>query len=81
MREELGDWDWHTYTIDAMYKREDNSWEPTIQYRELYSMLCADSYGKENRKRGDICIHIADSLGYTVETNNIGKQLYSTKIN
>ena len=44
-------------------------------------MLCADSYGKENRKRGDICIHIADSLGYTVETNNIGKQLYSTKIN
>ena len=42
-------------------------------------MLCADLYGKENQKRGDICIHKADSLCYTVETNNIGKQLYSNK--
>ena len=28
---------------------------------------------------GDICIHIADSLFYTAETNNVVKQLYSNK--
>ena len=29
--------------------------------RELYSVLCGDLNGKEIQKRGDICIHIADS--------------------
>ena len=28
---------------------------------------------------GNICIHIADSLCYTTETNKIVKQLYSNK--
>ena len=39
-----------------------------------------DLSGKEIQKRGDICIHIADSLCCTVETNDIVKQLYSNKI-
>ena len=33
----------------------------------------------KGRGYGDICIHIADSLCYTAETNNIVKQLYSNK--
>ena len=64
--DELGDWDWHIYTI--MYKI-DNLWQPNIQHRELYSMLCGDQNGKEIPKREDICIHIADSLCCTAETN------------
>ena len=39
------------------------------QHRELYSVLCGDLSGKEIWKRGDLCIHIADSLCCTVETN------------
>ena len=35
----------------------------------LYSKLCGDLNGKEIQKRGDICIHTADSLGCAVETN------------
>ena len=34
---------------------------------------------KKIQKRGVACIHIADSLSYTIEANNIGKQLYSNK--
>ena len=30
-------------------------------------MLCGDLNGKEVQKRGDICIHIADSHCYTAE--------------
>ena len=33
------------------------------------SVLCGDLNGKEIQKRGDICIHIADALSCTVETN------------
>ena len=46
-------------------------WEPTVQHRELYSVLCGDLNGKEIQKRGDIYIHIADSLCCTAETNTI----------
>ena len=35
-----------------------------------------DLNGKEIQKRGDICIHIANSLCCLAENNNI-KQLYS----
>ena len=42
-------------------------------------MLCVDLNGKEVQKRGDINIHKMDSLCYTVETNNIVKQIYSNK--
>ena len=34
-----------------------------------YSVLCGDPNGKEIQRREDICIHIADSLCCTVETN------------
>ena len=42
-------------------------------------MLCGDLNRKEIQNRGDIYIHMADSLCYTVETNNTVKQLYSNK--
>ena len=32
-------------------------------------MLYGDLSGKEVKKRGDICVHIADSLCYIAETN------------
>ena len=66
--EELSHWDWHIYTIDTMYKT-DNQGEPAVLPRELYYMLCADLNGKEIQEGGDICIHITDSLSCTVETN------------
>ena len=63
---ELEHWDWHIYPM--MYKI-DNEWEPTLQCREPYSMLCGDLNGRENQKRGDTCICIADSLCYRAEIN------------
>ena len=51
--------------------KTDNSWEPTVEHRELYSVLSGDLNGKEIQKTGDICICIADSLYCTVETNTI----------
>ena len=47
--------------------------------QELYLMLCGDINGKEIQKRGDICIHVADSLCCTAETN-ILNQLHFNKI-
>ena len=35
--------------------------------QEPYSVLCGDLNEKEIQKGGDICIHIADSLCYTLE--------------
>ena len=51
--------------------------QPTPRYGREGS---GDRKGKEIQKRGDICIHIADSLCCTVETN-IVRQIYSNKIN
>ena len=55
--------------------KTDSQWEPDIQHRELSSMLCGDQKGEmgegEAQEREDICIHIADSLRCTVETNII----------
>ena len=56
---ELGDWDWHIHIVGTMYKIK-NWWEPTVELRELYSMLYGDQNGKKIPKRGDIRIHIAD---------------------
>ena len=41
----------------------------TNRFRELYSVISGDLSGKEIQKRGDICIHIADSFCCTAETN------------
>ena len=51
-----------------MYKTEKQR-EPTVQHRELYSVLCGDLYGKELQKKGDTCIHVIDSLCCTEKTN------------
>ena len=65
---ELGDWDWRTYTIDTIYKRDNSR---VIQFpvyvRELFSVLNGDLNEKEIQKYGGI--HIADSLSCIVETN------------
>ena len=46
---------------------------PALQVDSLPTELSEKPYsdlnGKEIQKRGDICIHIADSLCYTIETN------------
>ena len=34
-----------------------------------YSVLCDNLNAKEIKKRGDMCMHIADSLYCTAETN------------
>ena len=44
---------------------------PTVQHRELYSILCNDLYEKRISERGDICLGITDSLCCTAETNTI----------
>ena len=53
------------------------------QLEALWSPWGVGQGGSEGDARGrgygDICIHIADSLRYTAETNNIVKQLYSNK--
>ena len=51
-----------------MYETE-NSGEPAVQPRELYSTLCGDLNGEEIQTGGDICIHPADSLPCVTETN------------
>ena len=65
----LGDRDWHIYRTRS---ETENEWEPTVKYREPYSMLCGDINGKEIEKRGVhvyICVCTADSLCYMSETN------------
>ena len=44
-------------------------------------MLCGDLNGKESQKRGDICIHIADSLHCTAETQHCKVTIPQLKIN
>ena len=61
MQDELGDWDWHIYTIDTLYKVDDQ-WEPPVEHREPYSELPGDLNGKEIQKRGDICTHATNSF-------------------
>ena len=58
-RDGLGGWGCHAHT--AMY-RIDDSREPALWYRELYSILSGDLNTKEVQGRGDICIHVADSF-------------------
>ena len=68
--DELGDWDWHIYTSDTMYKI-DEQWAPTVYLRELYPVLCVIFI--KNKQNRDIGICIADSLCCTVETNTTVK--------
>ena len=63
-QEELGDWNWHIYTIETIDKI-DNQWESTVWHRELYLILCGDWMGRKS-KRERICVYQID--GETVET-------------
>lgn len=47
-----------------------NQREPTVQLRELYSMLSSDLNGKEIQKTEDMRIHTVDTLCWTAETNS-----------
>ena len=38
---------------------------------KLYSVVYGDLNGKEIEKRGDIFIHVANSLCYTVDTSTV----------
>ena len=55
-------------TIDDMYKIH-NQRETTVQHGELQVVLSGDLNGKEIQKRGDICIHIANSQVMLVVKN------------
>ena len=48
-----------------------------MKHRELSDNLEGGMGGGETQKGGHICIHIADSLCCTTETNTTLKQLYS----
>ena len=55
-------------------RKIDSLWELAIKHRKLNSVLCSDLDGwdggrQEVQEGGDICIHIADSLCCTAETN------------
>ena len=68
--DELGDLDRRIYT-DTMHKIG-NSREPTVPLRAPFSVLYGDINRKEIKKkktRGYTCIHTADSLCCTAETN------------
>ena len=66
-REGQRNWDWCVYTIDTSYKI-DNLWEAAVELREPYSVSSGDIDGKGIRERGDMCVHVADSLCGTIET-------------
>ena len=65
--------------IDTLLYVTQTTREDLRQSRELYSVLCGDLTRKELYKEGDACIYATDSLGCTAETNNIVKQLHSSK--
>ena len=68
-RDGLGVWDWHVHA--AIYKM-DKQQGPTVEHRELCSVLCNNLNGKRIWKRIDIhvytCICITESLCCTPET-------------
>ena len=73
---------WHIHTTGAMYK-VGNWWEPTVQLRELYSVLCSPKWEENTKKRGHMYMyiymyHTADSLCCTVGTNSASQSNYTT---
>ena len=59
---------WHSGSYTVVYKGDD-WWEPTVELRELCSVLCGDLNGKETQGRGAVWIRIAESLSCTTETS------------
>ena len=64
-------------------RKADSQEEPVIKHRELSSMLCDNldgwDRGRGGQEGGYIWMHVIDSRLCTAETNNIVKQLYSSK--
>ena len=54
--------DIHTLLILWIKQITKKKGEPTVQHRELYSMLRGHLNGKEIQKGGHTCIHIIDPL-------------------
>ena len=52
----------------AIFKM-DNEQGPTVQHRELWSILCNNLNGKRISERIDTCICITESCSCTPETN------------
>ena len=50
--------------------------DENLLYSTGNSVFYGDLGGKEIQKRGDICIHLADSLCYMAETNTIYIYIY-----
>ena len=67
-KDKLGRWNGHTHT--TVYEI-DNQQAPTVYHSELYSIVCNNLYGKEYKKRVDICVCIIDPLCCTPGTNTI----------
>ena len=65
--EQVGLWNWHIYTIDTMYKIE--------------SSVVTWIGRKEVQKGGDICIRMADSFCWILETNTLQSNYNPIKIN
>ena len=63
---ELGDWDWHIYTIDTMYKI-DNSWEHTycIAQGTLLTALCWPKWEGNPKRRGYVYTYSRFTLLYS----------------
>ena len=62
---QLGVWDGHVHT--AIFKM-DNLQGPTVQHRELCSVLCNNLKWEKNLQK-DTGIHTIESLCFTRETN------------
>ena len=65
--EQVGLWNWHIHTVDTMYKIE--------------SSVVTWIGRKEVQKGGDICIPMADSFCWILETNTLQSNYNPIKIN
>ena len=66
-------WTGEFYELYSPWDHEESDTTEQLHYvaQGTYSLLCGDLNRKEFFKNGDICIHIADSLCHTVETNTL----------
>ena len=67
----ISEGDGSNYTLPCVKQRARGN--PAVQHRELSSVLCDDlgrgAGAREVQEGGGMCIHGADSLHYTAETN------------
>ena len=78
-RDSSGVWDAHVHT--ALFKK-DNQQGPTVQHREICSMLCSSLDGRGVQGRMDIFVCVAESFhrsSETITTLLIGYPQYKRK--